>query len=792
MDAQRASWPAPDRATGDDDVAEIAADDVTAVAPHDGGLLAADEVVITFDDESSVAHDAIAPPGPGIPHVLTPGLIARPTELPLPRPTEQHRGGVDTTFLNRELSWLQFNDRVLELATEPGIPLLERAKFVAIASTNLDEFFQVRVAALKDNIAAGLDRPTADGRTPAEQLSAIGAAVPDFVGRLDEAFVDRLVPELAAAGVEIVHYADLSADEIAALDGWFDERVFPVLTPLAVDPGHPFPYISDLALSLAVNVADPETGDRRFARLKVPNVFPRLVEVAVGRFLPVEELIAARLDQLFVGMIVEEWAPFRVSRNADLTVEEEEADDLLEAVEMELRRRRFNRAVRLEVSHDIGAEILELLVRELDLTHDDVTFHRSPLDLSCLMELMSLDRPDLKDEPWPPVIAGRLAAAEDSDRPIFDVIRHRSLLVHHPYESFSSSVEEFISQAAADPRVQSIKMTLYRAGGDSAIIRSLIRASESGKQVAVLVELKARFDEAANVQWAKQLERSGVHVVYGMVGLKTHSKVVLVVRDDGDQLRRYCHIGTGNYNAKTSKIYEDLGILTCDDDVGDDALQLFNHLTGYSRAIDYRTLLVAPRDLRRQLVDLIEHEAEFGSAGHITIKCNSIADPEMVDALYAASSAGVRIDLIVRGICCLRAGVPGLSDNIRVRCVLGRYLEHSRVFKFAHGNMVGPGIDERVEGAETDALYLIGSADLMPRNLIRRVEVLVPIEHPRHTAWLDQALAFALADDVVAWDLQPDDHWQRVGPIDEFAPHPQSRMYEWTVEQQTLGRRVKD
>ena len=715
------------------------------------------------------------------------GAPERPA-LPLQTSETTRSEAIDAWFLNRELSWLAFNERVLELASEPGIPLLERAKFVAIASTNLDEFFQVRVAALKDTIAAGLDRPTPDGRTPAQQLADIAVAVPEFVERLDTTFTDHLVPELAEAGVEIVDYADLDADEQQALAAWFDDRVFPVLTPLAVDPGHPFPYISDLALSLAVNVADPETGDRRFARLKVPNVFPRLVEVSIGRFLPVEQLIAAKLDELFVGMVVEEWAPFRVSRNADLTLEEEDAEDLLEAVEMELRRRRFNRAVRLEVSHDIGAEILELLIRELDLTLDDVTYHRSPLDLSCLWELQGLDRPDLKDEPWPPVTAGRLVAAEESDRPIFDVIRHRSMLVHHPYESFGSSIEEFIGQAAVDPRVQSIKMTLYRAGGDSAVIRSLIRAAESGKQVAVLVELKARFDEANNVQWAKQLERAGVHVVYGMVGLKTHSKVVLVVRDDGDQLRRYCHVGTGNYNAKTAKIYEDLGILTCDDDVGDDALELFNHLTGYSRAVEYKTLLVAPRDLRTQLTDLIEHEAQFGSEGHITLKCNSIADPGMVEALYAASDAGVRIDCVVRGLCCLRAGVFGLSDNIRVRSVLGRYLEHSRVYRFAHGNVAGPGNPERIGDVDSDAVHLIGSADLMPRNLNRRVEVLVPIEHPRHTAWLDQLLEFALEDGVVAWELRSDDTWERVGPTDEFAPHPQERMYRWTVDQQTVGR----
>ena len=691
----------------------------------------------------------------------------------------------DERFTNRELSWLQFNERVLELAGEPGIPLLERAKFCAIASTNLDEFFQVRVAALKDQVVAGIDRPSPDGRTPAQTLAEIGHRVLEFVDGVDTVFVDQLVPELAAADIAIISWADVTDDERAELDDWFDERVFPVLTPLAVDPGHPFPYISDLALSLAVNVADPDTGDRRFARLKVPRLFPRLVQVAPGRFLPVEQLIAAKLDRLFVGMIVEDWAPFRVSRNADLTLEEEEADDLLEAVEMELRRRRFNKAVRLEVSHDIGAEVLELLVRELDLTMEDVTFHRAPLDLSFLWQLLELDRPDLKDEPWPAVTSGRITAARETDRPIFDVMRHRAVMLHHPYESFSTSVETFISQAAADPKVQSIKMTLYRAGGDSAIIRSLIRAAENGVQVAVLVELKARFDEANNVQWARQLERAGVHVVYGMVGLKTHSKVALVVRDDRDQLRRYVHIGTGNYNAKTSRIYEDIGVLTCSPDIGDDATQLFNHLTGYSRSEDYRNLLVAPRDLRRQLVDLIEHEASFGEDGHITLKCNSIADDELIETLYAASAAGTRIDMVVRGVCCLRAGVPGLSETIRVRSILGRYLEHSRIYRFGHGNVVH---GERLASATSDAVYLIGSADLMPRNLNRRVEVMVPIEHPRHTAALDQALDLALADDIVCWELQPDDRWDRVGPTNAFEPHSQERMYLWMVEQQTAGR----
>ncbi len=674
--------------------------------------------------------------------------------------------------LNRELSWLDFNARVLELAAEPGIPLLERAKFCAIFSTNLDEFFQVRVAALRDQVAAGLEDATWDGRTPLQQLVEITSRVADMLVRHEDIFADELVPALSAEGVDIVSWAELGEADRAAMTTYYDERIFPVLTPLAVDPGHPFPYISDLALSIAAHVADPVTAEHRFVRLKVPNVFPRLIAVGDGRFVPAEQVIGAHLHTLFVGMVVEEWAAFRVTRNADLTLEEEEADDLLEAVELELRKRRFNKAIRLEVHDAIGDELLELLVRELELDPRNVSRHRAMLDLSCLWQLHEIDRPDLKDRAWPPVTAGRLFLAESSDRPIFSVMRDRAIMVHHPYESFSSSVEVFLEQAANDPRVQSIKMTLYRAGGDGAMIQNLIRAAERGKQVAVLVELKARFDEANNVQWAKQLERAGVHVVYGMVGLKTHSKVILVVRDDGDQLRRYCHIGTGNYNSKTARLYEDIGFLTCDNEIGADATQLFNHLTGYSRSAEYRTLLVAPRDLKRQLIDLIEHEASFGSEGRITLKCNSIADITIVEALYAASAAGVQIDGVVRGICTMRAGVPGLSDNIHVRSILGRYLEHSRVYRFAHG------------GDGDGPMYLIGSADLMPRNLDRRVEVLVPIDHPRHREWLDQVLEFDLADDIVRWELQPDDSWLRCGPIGVFEPDAQERMYRWAVERQ--------
>ncbi len=683
----------------------------------------------------------------------------------------------DHRVQNRELSWLDFNDRVLQLAAEPGIPLLEQAKFCAIFSTNLDEFFQVRVAALRDQVAAGIEDPTWDGRTPLQQLIEVSARVPDMVARQESIFIDQIMPALVAEGVAIVSWADLSADDRTAMREFYDARIFPVLTPLAVDPGHPFPNISDLALSLAAHVADPETGERRFVRLKVPTVFPRLIPLGDGRFVPAEEVIAAHLHTLFVGMVVEESAVFRVTRNADLTLEDEDADDLLEAVEMELRKRRFNKAIRLEVAENIGDELLDVLVHELELDRRNVSRHRGLIDLSCLWHLHGVDQPDLKDRAWPPLDPARLLVADEADRSMFSVMRDRAVLVHHPYESFSSSVEMFLEQAATDARVQSIKMTLYRAGGDSPIIRSLITAAERGKQVAVLVELKARFDEANNVAWAKELERAGVHVVYGMVGLKTHSKVVLVVRDDGDQLRRYCHIGTGNYNSKTARLYEDLGLFSCDNELGADATQLFNHLTGYSRSVEYRKLLVAPRDLKRQLIDLIEHEATFGEQGRITLKCNSIADVAVVEALYAASEAGVQVDCVVRGICTMRAGVPGLSDNVRVRSILGRYLEHSRIYRFAHGD-----VGDR-------PIYMIGSADLMPRNLERRVEVLVPIEHAKHRDWLDQVLEFDLAEDIVRWELQPDDSWLRCGPLDVYEPDAQERMYRWAAEYQHQARR---
>jgi polyphosphate kinase len=688
-----------------------------------------------------------------------------------------------TRLLNRELSWLAFNRRVLALTHERTIPLLERVKFCAICSSNLDEFFQVRVAALKDQVAAGVTAMSPDGLTPLSQLQALRTEVIAFVHEQERTLLADLLPELHRQGIEVVDWAALDDAEQAELVEVFERRIFPVLTPLAVDPAHPFPYISNLALSLAAMVSDPDTGERRFARVKVPNVFPRLVALSGGRrFVPVEQVIAAQLHQLYTGMIVEEVAAFRVTRNADLTVEDEDADDLLAAVELELRRRRFGRAVRLEVQAGISAEMLDLLVRELDLDQHDVSFHAAMLDLTCLWQLHGVDRNELKDEAWPSVTAGRVAAADESGRSIFSVVRERPLVVHHPYESFASSVEHFISQAADDPRVQSIKMTLYRAGGDSPIARSLIRAAERGVQVAVLVELKARFDEATNLAWAKELERAGVHVVYGLVGLKTHAKCTLVVRMDDDGLRRYCHIGTGNYNSRTARMYEDVGFVSCEPDVGADVTQLFNHLTGYSRAHEYRNLLVAPRDMRNQLCDLIEHEAAFGDRGRILVKLNSLVDPVLIEALYDASRAGAQIELIVRGICCLVPGVPGQSDNIRVRSLLGRYLEHSRILWFAHGQAATASTAEAP--LPDRALYLIGSADWMPRNLDRRVEVMVPVTHPKHQAWLDQVFATALASDVVRWELDADGAWHREGPAAFTDGDHQERFYHWVAAKQ--------
>lgn len=679
---------------------------------------------------------------------------------------------IETRYINRELSWLNFNERVLSLVADPDIPLLERCRFSSIFSSNLDEFFQIRVAALKDQVEAGVMERTPDGRTPQEQLDDIGVIVADLVGRQESLWTEVLKPELTSNAIEIVTWDSLNSIDREHLVNEFESRIFPVLTPLAVDPAHPFPYISNLALNLAVVARDPRTNDHRFARVKLPQTFPRFMPLAVGmRFVMLEDVVAANLGRLFQGMTIEQCFTFRVTRNADLSLDDEDAEDLLAAVEMELRRRRFGRAVRLEVPEDISRDVLDLMVDELELDKSDVTFHRSIIDMSGLSQLASLDKPKIRYRTWKPLTAGRLAAAEESGRSIFSVIRERQLLVHHPHESFSSSADAFVQQAAVDPNVLSIKMTLYRTSGDSSIARHLIKASELGKQVAVVLELQARFDEARNVSWAKELEYAGVHVTYGIVGLKTHAKCILIVRNDPDRMRRYVHVGTGNYNSVTARLYEDIGYFTCEESVGSDVTELFNYLTGYGQEPNYQSLIVAPHQLRSKIIDLVNKEISYGTDGRITLKLNSVSDPQVIDSLYAASQAGVQVEAIVRGICCIRAGVPGLSDNIRVRSILGRYLEHSRIYRFGHGS------------SDESALHLIGSADLMGRNLDDRVEALVPLTHEKHRMWLDAVLGFLLDDSVVHFALMPDDTWERRG-TDGFTNDAQQRLHEWVVATQ--------
>ncbi len=663
--------------------------------------------------------------------------------------------GEAPAYLNRELSWLEFNARVLALAESPDTPLLERVKFLAIFSQNLDEFFQVRVAGLKEQVAAGITRRTPDGATPEEQLDVIKARAAELMERADRVFLGPVVSDLADAGIRFSTWSQLDDDDREWLAGEFQQRIFPVLTPLAVDPGHPFPYISSLSLNLGVLVRDPVAGERRFARVKVPSLLPRFVVMPDGeRFVPVEQVIAEHLDELFPGMEITDSVAFRVTRNADLTVEEEEAEDLLEAIELELRRRRFGRAVRLEVEDDISTDSLELIREELDLRADDVYAHAAPISLDGLWSVYAMNRDELKYESFQPTTQRRLQPdEEDVHRSLFSVISEGDVLVQHPYDSFASSVEEFIRQAATDTRVLTIKLTLYRTSGDSPIVDSLIKAAESGKQVVALVELKARFDEENNIEWARRLERAGVHVVYGLVGLKTHTKTCLVVREEGSGVTRYCHVGTGNYNSKTARLYEDFGLLTRDPDLGSDLTQLFNYLTGYARDVEYRKLLVAPHTLRPRLTELIRNEASHGEHGHVVMKMNSLVDADMIDELYAASAKGVQVDMVIRGISCIRPQVPGLSERIRVRSIVGRYLEHSRVYRFANG------------GGEGVPLHFIGSADLMPRNLDRRVEAVVPITTPALQDRIDDVLDVLFTDDRLAWE-QRDDTWTKLEATD--------------------------
>ncbi len=651
-------------------------------------------------------------------------------------------------FINRELSWLDFNERVLALAEDVKQPLLERAKFLAIYSTNLDEFFQVRVAGLKDQLAAGVPATARDGMSPLDQLRSIRERVGAQLLRLSTAFLEGVAPALSEAGIRLSDWESLDDDDRVYLVDVFERRIFPVLTPLAVDPGHPFPHISDLSLNLAVIVHDPVTDERRFARVKVPQLLSRFVVMPDGeRYVPLEQVIAAHLDRLFPGMVAECHFPFRVTRNADLTLDEEEADDLLAAVEMELRRRRRGRAVRLEIDTNMTDEVRDLLLRELQLSPSDIYVVEGPIDLGGLWSVYASERPELKDEPWVSTTQPKLSGEDDGPVDLFAVLRDGDVLVHHPYDSFTTSVEAFIKRAAADPDVLAIKQTLYRTSGDSPIVKSLIRALERGKQVAVLVEVKARFDEQANITWAKALEDAGAHVVYGVLGLKTHSKTALVVRQEDDGIRRYAHIGTGNYNSKTARLYEDLGLLTADPDLGADLTDLFNFLTGYSRQSSYRKLLVGPMTLRSKVLELIETETARGPEGRIILKMNGLDDPPVIDALYAASQAGVPIDLIIRSICCLRPGVPGLSETIRVRSIVGRFLEHSRIFSF---------------GSRDARRWFIGSADLRARNLDRRIEVVVPVESPPLQARLQEVLDANLEDQTSAWELTADGTW--VGP----------------------------
>lgn len=657
--------------------------------------------------------------------------------------------GNPSNYINRELSWIDFNERVLALAADSRVPLLERVKFLAIFASNLDEFYMVRVAGLKRQVAAGVTGTSSDGLTSREQLDAIAQKVAPLVQRHAELFGEA-IGELAAAGIKVARWEQLDDVQHKELRELFEQQIFPIVTPLAVDPAHPFPYISSLSLNLAVLVRDPESAQTHFARIKVPPLLPRFIELSGEPvFVPLEDVIAANLDKLFVGMEVVEHHAFRVTRNADLEVDDDGAEDLLAALEEELRKRRFSPAVRLEIAEEMPERILDLLMRELQVEERQVQRLPGPLDLSGLWDLHELDRPDLKDEPFVPSTHPALAAPNDTSADIFSALRENDVLVHHPYDSFVSSVERFIEQAAGDPQVHAIKQTLYRTSGGSPIVASLARAAQSGKQVVVLVEIKARFDELANIEWARTLERAGCHVLYGIVGLKTHCKLCLVVRKEGGSLRRYVHLGTGNYNTTTARLYEDLGLLTSNDQLGADVGDLFNHLTGYTQQTSFRRLIAAPDHLRDRVIGMIgreRHVAENEGEARITIKVNSLVDEDVIEALYRASQAGVKIDLIVRSVCSLKPGIPGLSEGIQVRSILGRFLEHSRILRFENGG--------------TPEFY-IGSADLMRRNLDGRIEVLVHVEGAALEAQLDEMLEDYLHPNAACWLLMPDGTWKR-------------------------------
>lgn len=657
-------------------------------------------------------------------------------------------------YFNRELSWLEFNDRVLHEAKDPRTPFLERLKFTAIYSANLDEFFMVRVSGLMEQVSAGVQKRTLDGLTPAAVMEAIRAHLRPQLQQQHALFQQELRPQLQQHGVFLLDYQQFTLPQQAYLQEYFDKQIFPVLTPLSVDPAHPFPRLSNLSLNLAVAVTDPETKIQKFARVKVPNNLPRFIglpselvdgKACVWMGTTLEQVIAHNLAYLFPGMDISGNYVFRITRDADFPVREDEADDLLVAIEEEISKRRLEGFVcRLEVEKSMPTALLEELVNELKVAEADIYELEGVLDLKDLFFFLSMPLPDLKDQPWTAVVPPRLKSVERGDESIFSAIRKGDILLHHPYESFAASVQLFVAQAAVDPHVLTIKMTLYRTSGDSPIVHALIAAAENGKQVVALVEIKARFDEQNNITWARKLEEAGVHVVYGVVGLKTHTKTTLIVRQEGDRLRRYIHIGTGNYNPKTSKLYTDLGILSCDEALGADMTDLFNFLTGYSRQTNYRKLLVAPVTLRQGMMQLIEREMQhvrLGQTGRIIAKMNSLVDGEMIQALYRASQVGVEIDLIVRGMCCLRPGLPGVSDRIRVISIIGRYLEHARIFYFSNNG---------------DEEFYIGSADWMTRNLDRRVEAVTPVTEPSAVQELKDMLDIMLMDNRHAWELDAD------------------------------------
>ncbi len=679
------------------------------------------------------------------------------------RPEDEEEGLPADRFLDREISWLQFNERVLQLAADASVPLLERARYLAIFASNLDEFFMVRVAGLKRRIATGIAVRSASGLEPREVLEQISVVAHELMAMHARVYAQQVRPELEEAGVTIVRWDALSEEERARLHTVFIERLFPVLTPLAVDPAHPFPYISGLSLNLAVILVNPRTGKEHFARVKVPPLLPRLLRVEPGpdespladmfdtRFVPLEDVISAHLDQLFPGMEVREHFTFRVTRNEDLEVEEDDAENLLTALERELTRRRFGPPVRLEVEEAMDDHVLELIVRELGVASSEVYRLPAPLDLRALNIVADLERSELHFEPFVARTNPDLAPTESAKaRDVFAAVRKQDILLQHPYDSFSTSVQALLEQAAADPHVLAIKQTLYRTSGDSPIIDALIDAAEAGKQVLAVVEIKARFDEENNISWARKLEHAGVHVVYGIVGLKTHAKLCLVIRQEAEGMRRYCHVGTGNYNPKTARLYEDLGLLTADEQVGEDLSRLFNQLSGIAPRSKFKRLLVAPRSVRSGLIahieDEIEHERRHPGSGYIGWKVNSIVDEATIDALYRASQAGVRVELWIRGICALRPGVPGLSETIEVRSVLGRFLEHSRVFYFG--------------GGEEPVVY-IGSADMMHRNLDRRVEALTRLTEPAHLEELRALMERGMSDRYQHWRLHPDGRWVR-------------------------------